>query len=127
MTCTLFQKLTPERSGMRELAARDPDMNLDKQLSFKCNVTSTLSSLALKVSPSSSPPHCSSFLPSYLPLLSFLPIFLSYLSLLLSKLIPPLLSSPPSYPSAPNFPVYLVVPYPYPSTPSSSPATLQGD
>ncbi|XP_064199534.1 adhesion G protein-coupled receptor A3 [Anguilla rostrata] len=48
MTCTLFQKLTPERSGIRELSGRDPDMNLDKQLSFKCNVTSTLSSLALK-------------------------------------------------------------------------------
>ncbi|KAJ8262073.1 hypothetical protein GJAV_G00161870 [Gymnothorax javanicus] len=48
MTCTLFQKLTPERSGIRELAGRDSDINLDKQLSFKCNVTSTLSSLALK-------------------------------------------------------------------------------
>ncbi|XP_061107465.1 adhesion G protein-coupled receptor A3 isoform X2 [Conger conger] len=48
MTCTLFQKLTPERAGLRELGARDPDMNLDKQLSFKCNVSSTLSNLALK-------------------------------------------------------------------------------
>ncbi|KAG7461896.1 hypothetical protein MATL_G00195990, partial [Megalops atlanticus] len=48
MTCTLFQKMAPERSGMRELGSRDSDMNLDKQLSFKCNVTSTLSSLALK-------------------------------------------------------------------------------
>ncbi|KAG9339135.1 hypothetical protein JZ751_024166 [Albula glossodonta] len=48
MTCTLFQKLTPDRSGIRELGNRDSDLNLDKQLSFKCNVTSTLSSLALK-------------------------------------------------------------------------------
>lgn len=46
MTCTLFQKVSPERTAM----ARDPDINLDRQLSFKCNVTSNLSALALKVS-----------------------------------------------------------------------------
>uniref|UniRef100_A0A3P8YL49 Adhesion G protein-coupled receptor A3 n=1 Tax=Esox lucius TaxID=8010 RepID=A0A3P8YL49_ESOLU len=43
MTCTLFQKLMPDR-----IALRDLDGNPDRQLSFKCNVTSTLSSLALK-------------------------------------------------------------------------------
>uniref|UniRef100_W5N3L2 Adhesion G protein-coupled receptor A3 n=1 Tax=Lepisosteus oculatus TaxID=7918 RepID=W5N3L2_LEPOC len=48
MTCTVFQKVTPDRTGLGEFSRRDPDMNLDKQLSFKCNVTSTLSSLALK-------------------------------------------------------------------------------
>lgn len=50
MTCTLFQKLSPDRPPARELAGRDPDLGLDRQLSFKCNVTSNLSSLALKVS-----------------------------------------------------------------------------
>ncbi|KAL4604749.1 putative G-protein coupled receptor 125 [Arapaima gigas] len=45
MTCTLFQKLSPERSSIRELSSRDADISLDRQLSFKCNVTSTLSSL----------------------------------------------------------------------------------
>ncbi|XP_041723699.2 adhesion G protein-coupled receptor A3 [Coregonus clupeaformis] len=49
MTCTLFQKLMPERGGLRDLGPRiDLDGNPDRQLSFKCNVTSTLSSLALK-------------------------------------------------------------------------------
>ncbi|XP_048826754.1 adhesion G protein-coupled receptor A3 [Brienomyrus brachyistius] len=48
MTCTLFQKLSPDRPPARELAGRDPDLGLDRQLSFKCNVTSNLSSLALK-------------------------------------------------------------------------------
>jgi hypothetical protein len=51
MTCTLFQKLMPERVGIRDLGPRiDLDGNPDRQLSFKCNITSTLSSLALKVS-----------------------------------------------------------------------------
>ncbi|CAB1351702.1 unnamed protein product [Coregonus sp. 'balchen'] len=49
MTCTLFQKLMPERMALRDLGPRiDLDGNPDRQLSFKCNVTSTLSSLALK-------------------------------------------------------------------------------
>uniref|UniRef100_A0A8C8MNP3 Adhesion G protein-coupled receptor A3 n=1 Tax=Oncorhynchus tshawytscha TaxID=74940 RepID=A0A8C8MNP3_ONCTS len=49
MTCTLFQKLMPERVGIRDLGPRiDLDGNPDRQLSFKCNITSTLSSLALK-------------------------------------------------------------------------------
>jgi G protein-coupled receptor 125 len=51
MTCTLFQKLMPERIALRDLGPRiDLDGNPDRQLSFKCNITSTLSSLALKVS-----------------------------------------------------------------------------
>uniref|UniRef100_A0A8C9SS67 Adhesion G protein-coupled receptor A3 n=1 Tax=Scleropages formosus TaxID=113540 RepID=A0A8C9SS67_SCLFO len=45
MTCTLFQKLSPERTSIRELSGRDTDITLDRQLSFKCNVTSTLSSI----------------------------------------------------------------------------------
>uniref|UniRef100_A0A4W5QW86 Adhesion G protein-coupled receptor A3 n=1 Tax=Hucho hucho TaxID=62062 RepID=A0A4W5QW86_9TELE len=49
MTCTLFQKLMPERVGIRDLGPRiDLDGNPDRQLSFKCNITSTLSGLALK-------------------------------------------------------------------------------
>ncbi|KAG7458892.1 hypothetical protein MATL_G00225430 [Megalops atlanticus] len=50
MTCTLFQKVLPERRGPRELSARDrdPDASRDRQLSFKCNVTSTPSALPLK-------------------------------------------------------------------------------
>ncbi|XP_028657592.2 adhesion G protein-coupled receptor A3 [Erpetoichthys calabaricus] len=48
MTCTVFQKLTIDRTILGEFGRRDPDMNLDKQLSFKCNVTHTLSSIALK-------------------------------------------------------------------------------
>ncbi|KAK6493585.1 adhesion G protein-coupled receptor A3-like [Huso huso] len=49
MTCTVFQKVTGgDRTGLGEFGRRDPEINLDKQLSFKCNVTSTLSSLALK-------------------------------------------------------------------------------
>uniref|UniRef100_A0A8C8K4J2 Adhesion G protein-coupled receptor A3 n=1 Tax=Oncorhynchus tshawytscha TaxID=74940 RepID=A0A8C8K4J2_ONCTS len=49
MTCTLFQKLMPERIALRDLGPRiDLDGNPDRQLSFKCNVTSTLSSLSLK-------------------------------------------------------------------------------
>uniref|UniRef100_A0AAY4D866 Adhesion G protein-coupled receptor A3 n=1 Tax=Denticeps clupeoides TaxID=299321 RepID=A0AAY4D866_9TELE len=47
LNCTLFQKVTLERSGMPHFSSRDPDINLDRQLSLKCNV-STLSSLALK-------------------------------------------------------------------------------
>lgn len=50
MTCTLFQKVTPDRAVMAHFAPRDPDINPDRQLSFKCNVTSNLSALALKVS-----------------------------------------------------------------------------
>ncbi|TRY58868.1 hypothetical protein DNTS_027460 [Danionella cerebrum] len=41
MTCTLFQKVSPERS----IIPHHADIN---QLSFKCNVTSNLSALALK-------------------------------------------------------------------------------
>ncbi|MGH0138927.1 UNVERIFIED_CONTAM: hypothetical protein FKN15_035618 [Acipenser sinensis] len=49
MTCTVFQKVTVgDRTGLGEFGRRDPDINLDKQLSFKCNVTNTLSSLVLK-------------------------------------------------------------------------------
>lgn len=50
MTCTLFQKLSPERMAVAHFSPRDPDINLERQLSFKCNVTSNLSALALKVS-----------------------------------------------------------------------------
>lgn len=50
MTCTVFQKVaTSDRAGLSDYGRRDPDGNLDKQLSFKCNVSNTLSSLALKV------------------------------------------------------------------------------
>lgn len=50
MTCTVFQKVaTSDRTGLSDYGRRDPDGNLDKQLSFKCNVSNTLSSLALKV------------------------------------------------------------------------------
>lgn len=50
MTCTVFQKVaTSDRTGLNDYGRRDPDGNLDKQLSFKCNVSNTLSSLALKV------------------------------------------------------------------------------
>ncbi|KAF1565349.1 UNVERIFIED_CONTAM: Adhesion G protein-coupled receptor A3, partial [Eudyptes pachyrhynchus] len=49
MTCTVFQKVaTSDRTGLSDYGRRDPDGNLDKQLSFKCNVSNTLSSLALK-------------------------------------------------------------------------------
>nr|XP_014436598.1 adhesion G protein-coupled receptor A3 isoform X4 [Pelodiscus sinensis] len=49
MTCTVFQKVaTSDRIGLSDYGRRDPDGNLDKQLSFKCNVSNTLSSLALK-------------------------------------------------------------------------------
>ncbi|XP_029114813.1 adhesion G protein-coupled receptor A3-like isoform X2 [Scleropages formosus] len=48
MTCTLFQKVTVDRGAPRELSGRSSDVNLDRQLSFKCNVSSTLSSVALK-------------------------------------------------------------------------------
>ncbi|XP_030635049.1 adhesion G protein-coupled receptor A3 [Chanos chanos] len=48
MTCTLFQKVAPERTAIPQFGPRDSDINLDRQLSFKCNVTSTLSNLALK-------------------------------------------------------------------------------
>lgn len=50
MTCTVFQKVAAaDRTGLSEYGRRDPDGNLDKQLSFKCNVSNTFSSLALKV------------------------------------------------------------------------------
>uniref|UniRef100_A0A7N4P029 Adhesion G protein-coupled receptor A3 n=1 Tax=Sarcophilus harrisii TaxID=9305 RepID=A0A7N4P029_SARHA len=49
MTCTVFQKVaTSDRTGLTEYGRRDPDGHLDKQLSFKCNVSNTFSSLALK-------------------------------------------------------------------------------
>ncbi|XP_053484967.1 adhesion G protein-coupled receptor A3 isoform X3 [Ictalurus furcatus] len=48
MTCTLFQKVAPERTMIPHLVNLNPDINLDRQLSFKCNVTSNLSALALK-------------------------------------------------------------------------------
>ncbi|XP_012519639.1 PREDICTED: probable G-protein coupled receptor 125 [Propithecus coquereli] len=50
MTCTVFQKVAAsDRTGLSDYGRRDPDGNLDKQLSFKCNVSNTFSSLALKV------------------------------------------------------------------------------
>lgn len=49
MTCTVFQKLAAsDRTVLAEIGKRDPDGNLDKQLSFKCNVSSTFSIVALK-------------------------------------------------------------------------------
>lgn len=48
MTCTLFQKFSPDRAVMAHFNPRDPDVNPERQLSFKCNVTSNLSALALK-------------------------------------------------------------------------------
>ncbi|XP_029446150.1 adhesion G protein-coupled receptor A3 isoform X2 [Rhinatrema bivittatum] len=49
MTCTVFQKVAAsDRTGLADFGRRDPDGNLDKQLSFKCNVSNTLSSVALK-------------------------------------------------------------------------------
>uniref|UniRef100_A0A8D0J5S6 Adhesion G protein-coupled receptor A3 n=1 Tax=Sus scrofa TaxID=9823 RepID=A0A8D0J5S6_PIG len=49
MTCTVFQKVAAaDRTGLSDYGRRDPDGNLDKQLSFKCNVSNTFSSLALK-------------------------------------------------------------------------------
>ncbi|XP_023685247.2 adhesion G protein-coupled receptor A3-like isoform X1 [Paramormyrops kingsleyae] len=48
MTCMLFQKVAPDRGAPRELGGREADGSLDKQLSFKCDVTSTHSSAALK-------------------------------------------------------------------------------
>uniref|UniRef100_A0A8C1PM29 Adhesion G protein-coupled receptor A3 n=1 Tax=Cyprinus carpio TaxID=7962 RepID=A0A8C1PM29_CYPCA len=39
MTCTLFQKLSPERTPVAHFSPRDPDINPERQLSFKCNVT----------------------------------------------------------------------------------------
>ncbi|XP_030744489.1 adhesion G protein-coupled receptor A3-like, partial [Echinops telfairi] len=49
MTCSVFQKVgTPDRTGLSDYGRRDPDGSLDKQLSFKCNVSNTFSSLALK-------------------------------------------------------------------------------
>ncbi|XP_069487986.1 adhesion G protein-coupled receptor A3 [Ambystoma mexicanum] len=48
MTCTVFQKvITSDRTGL-DFARRDSDGNLDKQMSFKCNISNTLSSFALK-------------------------------------------------------------------------------
>lgn len=49
MTCMLFQKVAPDRGASRELGGREADGSLDKQLSFKCDVTSSHSSAALKV------------------------------------------------------------------------------
>ncbi|XP_039191839.1 adhesion G protein-coupled receptor A3 isoform X1 [Crotalus tigris] len=49
MTCTVFQKMAAaDRSGFSDYGRRDLDGGLDKQLGFKCNVSNTLSSLALK-------------------------------------------------------------------------------
>ncbi|XP_076828743.1 adhesion G protein-coupled receptor A3 isoform X2 [Brachyhypopomus gauderio] len=48
MTCTLYQKVAPERPVIPHLGALHPEINLDRQLGFKCNVTSNLSALALK-------------------------------------------------------------------------------
>ncbi|XP_053258357.1 adhesion G protein-coupled receptor A3 [Podarcis raffonei] len=49
MTCTVFQKVAAaDRTGLPEYGRRDLDGSLDKQLGFKCNVSNTLSSLALK-------------------------------------------------------------------------------
>ncbi|XP_060044257.1 adhesion G protein-coupled receptor A3 isoform X3 [Erinaceus europaeus] len=49
MTCTVFQKVAAsDRTGLSDFGRRDPDGSLDKQLSFKCNVSNTFSSLALK-------------------------------------------------------------------------------
>ncbi|KAM4809156.1 adhesion G protein-coupled receptor A3 [Rhinophrynus dorsalis] len=49
MTCTVFQKVAAaDRTVHSDFGRRDPDGNLDKQLSFKCNVSNTFSSLALK-------------------------------------------------------------------------------
>ncbi|XP_036452393.1 adhesion G protein-coupled receptor A3-like [Colossoma macropomum] len=48
MTCTLFQRMAPERTMIPHLGSLNPDFNMDRQLSFKCNVTSNLSALALK-------------------------------------------------------------------------------
>uniref|UniRef100_A0A8B9KI74 Adhesion G protein-coupled receptor A3 n=1 Tax=Astyanax mexicanus TaxID=7994 RepID=A0A8B9KI74_ASTMX len=50
MTCTLFQKVAPERTLIPHLGALNPDMNLDRQLSFKCNVTSNLSNTIVEAS-----------------------------------------------------------------------------
>lgn len=50
MTCAVFQKVAAaDRTGLPDYGRRDTDGNLDKQLCFKCNVSNTLSSLALKV------------------------------------------------------------------------------
>ncbi|MEE6462389.1 hypothetical protein FKM82_001575 [Ascaphus truei] len=49
ITCTVFQKVAAtDRTGLADFGRRDADGNLDKQLSFKCNVSNTFSSLALK-------------------------------------------------------------------------------
>ncbi|KAH0616280.1 hypothetical protein JD844_027285, partial [Phrynosoma platyrhinos] len=49
MTCTVFQKVAAaDRIGLPDFGRRDLDGSLDKQLGFKCNVSNTLSSLALK-------------------------------------------------------------------------------
>ncbi|XP_066429328.1 adhesion G protein-coupled receptor A3 [Eleutherodactylus coqui] len=49
MTCTVFQKLAAsDRTVLADFGRRDPDGNLDKQLSFKCNMSSTFSVVALK-------------------------------------------------------------------------------
>ncbi|XP_069833564.1 adhesion G protein-coupled receptor A3 [Dendropsophus ebraccatus] len=49
MTCTVFQKLAAsDRTVIADFGRRDPDGNLDKQLSFKCNMSSTFSVVALK-------------------------------------------------------------------------------
>ncbi|KAG8591565.1 hypothetical protein GDO81_000219 [Engystomops pustulosus] len=49
MTCTVFQKLAAsDRISLADFGRRDPDGNLDKQLSFKCNMSSTFNVVALK-------------------------------------------------------------------------------
>lgn len=49
MTCTVFQKLAAsDRVVITDFGRRDPDGNLDKQLSFKCNMSSAFSAVALK-------------------------------------------------------------------------------
>ncbi|XP_039525181.1 adhesion G protein-coupled receptor A3 [Pimephales promelas] len=48
MTCTVFQKVSPERTPMAHFSPRDSDINPERQLSFKCNVTSNLSALVHK-------------------------------------------------------------------------------
>ncbi|XP_053560069.1 adhesion G protein-coupled receptor A3 [Bombina bombina] len=49
MTCTVFQKVAAaDRTVFADFGRKDPEGNMDKQLSFKCNVSSTFNSLALK-------------------------------------------------------------------------------
>ncbi|XP_032079768.1 adhesion G protein-coupled receptor A3 [Thamnophis elegans] len=49
MTCTVFRKVAAaDRSGFSDYGRRDLEGSLDKQLGLKCNISNTLSSLALK-------------------------------------------------------------------------------